>query len=554
MQPTTSRTILVTTALPYANGPLHFGHLVEQVQADIWVRFQRLRGHTCYFLSGIDAHGTAIMLNAEKRGVTPEQLIEDMRTSHAADLGAFNISLDLYSSTHTPENEALATQFFHALEAQNAVAIRAVRQAFDTEKQLFLADRYIKGDCPHCQASDQYGDHCERCGATYAASELGNPYSVLSQTTPIEKASDHFFFKLSEQQAWLSTWLQSGTVQPEVLNKLQEWLSTGLQDWDISRDAPYFGIKIPGQPDKYFYVWLDAPIGYISATQHLCQSQPSLKLEDIWDAESHAELYHFIGKDIINFHTLFWPAMLKLTGHRLPTAVWAHGFLTVDGQKMSKSRGTFITARHYLDHLDPDYLRYYFATKLGPHTDDMDLNFADFAQRVNTDLVGKYVNIASRCARFITDLHQGRLAKTLWDAPAYQQALHASTGIAQAYEQRDFGRAVRDIMHVADQTNQMINDAQPWTLAKADPTDPEVQAICSQGLNLFRLLTVLLQPILPDTASRALTFLNLGPQTWADLQTPLLDHAIQPFQPLLSRISVEQLTNIQAPASNASTS
>lgn len=534
------RKILVTSALPYANGPIHLGHLLEYIQTDIWVRFQKSRGETCTYVCADDAHGTAIMLRAEKEGISSEQLIERVNREHQADFADFLIKFDNYYSTHSEENKALSEQIYLACEADGKIASRKITQAFDPEKQLFLADRFIKGTCPKCKVEDQYGDNCEACGATYSPSELINPVSAISGATPVDKESEHFFFKLPEFQEFLNDWTRSGTLQPQIANKLSEWLDAGLQEWDISRDAPYFGFEIPGQSGKYFYVWLDAPIGYMASFKNLCERDASLDFDEYWKAGSETELYHFIGKDIINFHALFWPAMLSCANFRTPSAVYAHGFVTVNGKKMSKSRGTFIKARTYLEHLDPEYLRYYFAAKLTSNVDDLDLNLEDFAQRVNSDLVGKVVNIASRCAGFITKRFEGRLAAECQEQALMQQFIDAGDGIAELYEQREFGKAVRKIMELADLANQYIDDKAPWVIAKQEGSDAELQQICSNGINMFRQLLTYLSPILPAMSAKAEAFLNVK-LDWVARTELLLDHEITKFKPMMSRIDAKQI-------------
>ncbi|NLY57727.1 MAG: methionine--tRNA ligase [Gammaproteobacteria bacterium] len=530
------RQILVTSALPYANGSIHLGHMLEYIQTDIWVRFQKLRGHQCIYVCADDAHGSAIMLRAEKEGITPEELIAAVKAEHTADFADFLVDFDNYHSTHSEENRELSELIYQKLKANGHISTRSVTQYFDPEKGMFLADRFIKGTCPKCDAEDQYGDNCEKCGATYEPTELKDPRSAISGATPVLKDSKHFFFTLPDFQDMLKEWTRSGTLQDAVANKIAEWLDSGLQEWDISRDAPYFGFEIPGEPGKYFYVWLDAPVGYMASFQNLCARRPELDFDTFWAKDSTAELYHFIGKDIINFHTLFWPAMLEGAGYRKPTGVNVHGYLTVNGQKMSKSRGTFIKARTYLDHLSPEYLRYYYACKLGRGVDDMDLNLEDFIQKVNSDLVGKVVNIASRCAGFI---HKGNggLMTDANPAPELTDAFTAAfPSIAEAYEKRDFSRAMREIMALADKANAWIADKAPWALNKQEGKQDEVQAICSLGINLFRQLIILLKPVMPTLAADAEAFLNLPPQHWSDLDSLLGAHQLNAFKPLLTRI------------------
>ncbi|HYW03906.1 MAG TPA: methionine--tRNA ligase [Gammaproteobacteria bacterium] len=530
------RNILVTSALPYANGPVHLGHLVEYIQTDIWVRFQRLRGNRCIYVCADDAHGTPIMLKAQQEGITPEQLIERVGAEHRRDFDDFLISFDNYYTTHSEENRECAELIYNRLDQAGHIFTRTIRQAFDPEQRMFLPDRFIKGECPRCGAADQYGDSCEVCGATYTPADLRNPVSALSGAVPVEKESLHYFFRLGDFTDMLKEWTRGGHVQQAMAHKLEEWFEEGLADWDISRDAPYFGFAIPGSDGKFFYVWLDAPIGYMASFANLCKRRPELEFDDFWGADSAAELYHFIGKDIIYFHSLFWPAMLHGAGFRTPSAVYAHGFLTVNGQKMSKSRGTFIRARSYLEHLDPEYLRYYFAAKLGPGVEDLDLNLDDFVQRVNSDLVGKLVNIASRCAGFITRRFDGVLADDLPEPGLYAEFADAGSGLAKDFENRDFARAVREIMALADRANQYINDRQPWVLAKDPQRSGEVQAICTQGLNLFRVLMTYLKPVVPRLAERAEAFLGVELGRWGDVERPLLGHRVNAFKPLMTRV------------------
>ena len=529
-----SRKILVTSALPYANAPLHLGHMLEQVQTDIWVRFQRSRGHHCRYVCADDAHGTAIMLSAEKQGVTPEAHIANIKALHEADSAGFHISFDNYHSTHSSENQAWSETIFKRLEANDHIVIRSVVQAYDEAKGLFLADRFIKGTCPKCKTPDQYGDNCEACGATYSPTDVIDPVSALSGTTPVEKASDHLFFQLSQFQDLLAEWVDGDQLQAPIANKLGEWIDAGLQDWDISRDAPYFGFEIPGHPKKYFYVWLDAPIGYIASHQNLCD-RTGEDFDSYWQPGGDTELYHFIGKDIINFHGLFWPAMLASAGLRQPSAIFAHGFLTVDGTKMSKSRGTFIMASTYLEHLDAEHLRYYFAAKLSSSVDDMDLNLEDFVQRVNSDLVGKVVNIASRCAGFLRKRFDNQLSDTCSEPELLQDMIAAGDTIADLYEDRDFQRAMREIIAVADRANQFIDDKKPWVMAKEEGREQEVQDACSVGINCFRVLMTYLKPVLPVMAEKSETFLGLS-LDWTELNAPLAGHTINDFSPLSQRV------------------
>ena len=533
------RQILVTNALPYANAALHLGHILEYTQTDVWVRFQKMRGHECYYVSADDAHGTAIMLKADEKGISAEQHIADMRTIHEADFKDFLIGVDNYHSTHSEENRVFSELIYNRLKANDHIAKRSITQAFDPEKKLFLADRYVKGTCPKCKTDDQYGDNCEVCGATYSPVDLINPVSVISGATPIEKESVHYFFKLPEFTDFLKQWVNSGTVQKEVANKLGEWLDSGLQEWDISRDAPYFGFEIPDAPGKYFYVWLDAPIGYMASFKNLCERE-TIDFDHFWEKNSSTELYHFIGKDIINFHALFWPAMLKSANYRTPTKVCVHGFVTVNGKKMSKSRGTFINARCYLDHLNPEYLRYYYASKLSGSVEDIDLNLEDFIQKVNSDLVGKVVNIASRCAKFVTNGNNGILSSTIENQALWNQVSGAKDSIANHYENRDFSKAIREIMALADLANEYIAAKEPWKLNKDPDQQQKVQNICSLGINMFRVILTYLKPVLPSMAEAGETFLN-DSLTWESVNQPLVKHQINPFTPLMQRIEKERV-------------
>ncbi|WP_285763832.1 methionine--tRNA ligase [Biformimicrobium ophioploci] len=542
------RKILVTSALPYANGSLHLGHVLEYIQTDIWTRFQKARGHDCLYMCADDAHGTAIMLKAEQLGISAEAHIANMQAEHQRDFADFLIGVDNYHSTHSEENRELSALIYKRLRANGHIAVRNITQAFDPEKELFLADRYIKGTCPKCKTEDQYGDNCEACGATYSPTELINPKSVISGATPVEKASEHFFFTLPEFTDFLKEWTRSGTLQTEVANKLSEWLDEGLQEWDISRDAPYFGFEIPGEPGKYFYVWLDAPIGYMASLKNYCD-QKGLDWQEYWKKDSSAEVYHFIGKDIVNFHALFWPAMLTSADFRTPTKVCVHGFLTVNGKKMSKSRGTFINARSYLEHLNPEYLRYYFAAKLTAGVDDLDLNLEDFIQRVNSDLVGKVVNIASRTAKFVSK-SGGVLADSIHDEALWQQFVDAAPQITELYEQREFAKAMREIMALADTANAWIAEKAPWSLAKQEGTEAEVLGICSQGVNMFRALMTWLAPVLPNTAAKATEFLGAD-LAWGEKLEPLLGHSINKFKPLMQRVEQTQVDAMMESAKEA---
>jgi len=530
--PQQQRRILVTSALPYANGPIHLGHLVEYIQTDIWVRFQKLQGHECWYVCADDAHGTPIMLRAQQEGITPEELIARMHAEHRSDFSDFLVDFDNYYSTHSAENRELVALIYQRLRDAGHINRRTIQQAYDPVKKMFLPDRFIRGECPRCGAKDQYGDSCEVCGATYAPTELKNAVSALSGVPPVQKESEHYFFKLGDFENALRAWLFPDItaprhVQAEVANKLDEWFAAGLQDWDISRDAPYFGFEIPDAPGKYFYVWLDAPIGYMASFRNLC-ARTGLKFAEFWDPDSRAELYHFIGKDILYFHALFWPAMLEGSGFRKPSAVFAHGFLTVDGQKMSKSRGTFINARTYLNHLNPEYLRYYFAGKLGPHVEDIDLSLDDFTARINSNLVGKYVNIAARSAGFIEKQFGGRLAPSL-DNPALLADVQAAAGqIAAHYESREFAEAMRAIMALADRINEYVDVTKPWVLAKDPAQTQRLHAVCSTNLNLFRLLSLYLKPVLPELVARVERFLDIAPLHWSDAKTVLTSHRINP--------------------------
>jgi methionyl-tRNA synthetase len=535
------RKILVTNALPYANGSLHLGHLVGYIQADIWVRFQRMRGHDCTFICGTDSHGTPIMIQAQKLGIDPEILVEKYRQEHQTDFADFCIAFDNYYTTHSPENKELVEMVFDRHNKAGNIEKRTIKQAYDPEKKMFLPDRFIKGECPRCGAKDQYGDNCEACGATYSPTDLKNAYSTLSGAKPIEKESEHYFFKLQHYEKILHDWTRNGHLQEEVTHKLDEWFTAGLQEWDISRDAPYFGFTIPGETDKYFYCWLDAPIGYIASFKNLCARNPNLNFDEYWNKDSKTELYHFIGKDIIYFHALFWPAVLSGANLRTPTAIFANGFLTVDGQKMSKSRGTFIKARTYLDFLPPEYLRYYFTAKLSDRIEDLDVNLEDFTQRVNSDLVGKFVNIASRCASFINNSFAGKLTATCSEPQLYQEFADAGVQLAEKFEALQFSQAVRQIMALADRANQYIDEKKPWAVAKDPARQAEVQAICSTGINLFRVLAIYLKPVLPQTAINIESFLNIPPLTWDDRLHPLLEHTIKPFQPLTVRIDKKEI-------------
>ncbi len=534
------RRILVTSALPYANGPIHLGHLVEYIQTDIWARFQRMRGHQCHYMCADDAHGTPIMLRAQQEGIEPEALIERMAREHLEDFDGFGIGFDHYHSTHSAENRACAETIYRRLEAAGHISRRTITQAFDPEKSMFLPDRFIQGRCPRCGADDQYGDSCEACGATYSPTELIDPVSVISGATPVERESEHLFFELAHFEALLRDWLAGGHVQPAMAHKLDEWFESGLQAWDISRDAPYWGFEIPGEQDKYFYVWLDAPIGYMGAFRHYCQQQ-GLDFDAWWGRDADTELVHFIGKDIAYFHMLFWPAMLAGADFRLPDRVHCHGFLTINGEKMSKSRGTFIQASTYLDHLHPEALRYYFAAKLGDGVEDIDLNLEDFRQRVNSDLVGKLVNIASRCAGFVRKKFDNTLSGRFPEPAMHADFVAAGERIAAHYEACEYGHAMREIMHLADRTNEYIDEKKPWVLIKEEGREQEVQDICSVGLECFRVLMTYLKPVLPRMAEQAEAFLDVDPLTWESVREPLEGHRVRRFKPLMQRIETEQI-------------
>ena len=538
------RKILVTSALPYANGSIHLGHLVEYIQTDIWVRFQKMQGHECHYVCADDAHGTPIMLRAQSEGITPETLIANIAKEHQTDFKDFSIGFDNFHSTHSDENKALAQQIYLANREAGHITTRTISQAYDPEKEMFLPDRFIKGECPKCGANDQYGDNCEVCGATYAPTDLINPISAVSGATPITKESEHYFFKLANFESALKSWTTGGHLQDEVSNKLDEWLESGLRDWDISRDAPYFGFEIPDAPDKFFYVWLDAPIGYLASFKHYCE-RTGIDFDEYMKPDSTTEMVHFIGKDIIYFHALFWPAMLQGANFRLPNNIYAHGFLTVDGKKMSKSRGTFINARTYLNYLNPEYLRYYYAAKLSSGIEDIDLNLEDFQNRINSDLVGKVINIASRCAGFINKGFEGKLSSSLSEPILFKEFVDKSTAIADKMENREFGHAMREIIGLADKANQYIDEKKPWTLAKEEGQEQQVQDICTMGINLFRVLIIYLKPVLPETAKQAETFLNIYPLQWADIPNPILSQDINKFKPLMTRVESEKIQSIQ---------
>ncbi len=542
---TDSRKILISSALPYANGSLHLGNMVEFIQTDIWVRFQKMRGHDVLYICGSDAHGTPVMLKAQRLNISPEELVTQFSQQQQQDLAEFGIEFDNFYTTHSPENQQLSALIYQRLQQNGDITKRKIEQAYDPVKEMFLPDRFVKGVCPRCQAKDQYGDSCDNCGATYAPTELIDPISAVSGATPITKESEHYFFDLQNYDQALQQWTRGEHLQPQVANLLEEWFAEGLQAWDISRDAPYFGFEIPDAPGKYFYVWLDAPVGYMASLKNLSTRDPNINFDDYWGTDSQAELYHFIGKDIVYFHSLFWPAMLMGAKLRTPTAIFVHGFLTIDGQKMSKSRGTFVKARTYLDHLEAEYLRYYFAAKLSSGTDDIDFNYQDFISRVNADLVGKVINIASRCAKFINQYNNNQLSAKLPKHHLLTTLMAAGDDIAQAYEKREYSRAMREVMQLADQVNQYIDEQKPWVLIKESDKQQAVQDICSLGLNCFRLLILYLKPVLPQLAQRVENFLQIPELTWKDKDTMLCDHVIASFQPLMQRIDKTKLAAMQ---------
>ncbi|WP_299006682.1 methionine--tRNA ligase [uncultured Shewanella sp.] len=535
------RKILVTSALPYANGPIHLGHMLEYIQTDIWSRYQKLRGHECYYICADDAHGTPIMLKAQQMGIAPEAMIAQVQQEHQQDFADFNIQFDNFHSTHSEENKALASDIYLKLREGGYIKTKTISQLFDPEKSMFLPDRFVKGTCPRCHSDDQYGDNCDNCGATYSTTDLINPKSAVSGATPIMKDSEHFFFDLPAFENMLKEWINSGSLQAEMANKLNEWFEQGLQQWDISRDAPYFGFEIPNAPGKFFYVWLDAPIGYMGSFKNLCDKRGDINFDDFWAKDSDAEVYHFIGKDIVYFHSLFWPAMLEGAGLRKPSNVYAHGYVTVNGAKMSKSKGTFIKARTYLDHLNPEYLRYYYAAKLSSRIDDLDLNLEDFAQRVNSDLVGKLVNLASRTAGFISKRFDGKLT-SVTDDSLTETFLAKQDIIAEFYETREYGKAMREIMALADLANAYVAEAAPWQLIKQEDTQAQAHQVCSHALNLFRILCTYLKPVLPKLAGDVEAFLQLT-LTWDTLNMDLTGHEIKPFKALMQRVDMK---NIQA--------
>ncbi|KER01125.1 methionine--tRNA ligase [Photorhabdus temperata] len=535
-----AKKLLVTCALPYANGPIHLGHMLEHIQADIWVRFQRMRGKEVHFICADDAHGTPIMLKAQQMGIAPEEMIAAVNQEHHQDFTGFSISYDNYHSTHSRENQELSTEIYLALKKNGHIKNRTISQLYDPEKGMFLPDRFVKGACPKCKAEDQYGDNCEVCGSTYSPTELINPRSAVSGATPEMRESEHFFFDLPAFSDMLQAWTRSGALQEQVANKMQEWFESGLQQWDITRDAPYFGFEIPDAPGKYFYVWLDAPIGYMGSFQNLCDKRGNLSFDEFWAKDSTADLYHFIGKDIVYFHSLFWPAMLEGSGYRKPTNLFVHGYVTVNGTKMSKSRGTFIKAGTYLDYLDADCLRYYYAAKLSSRIDDIDLNLEDFVQRVNSDIVNKVVNLASRNAGFINKRFSGKLADKLADPALYQKFIDGAKVIEEEFNNREFSKAIREIMALADLANRYVDEQAPWVVAKEEGRDADLQAICSMGINLFRVLMTFLKPVLPSLAERAEAFLNTE-LTWNGIEQPLLDHQVSTFKALFNRIDMDKV-------------
>ena len=535
------RKILVTSALPYVNGLPHMGHMVEYIQTDIWVRFQKLRGHDCIYVCAADAHGTPIMIKARELGMDPEELTVTNAREFDQAFRDFGVDMDNFHTTHSPENESLTVEIFEALRDAGDVYTKTIEQAYDEKEGMFLPDRFVKGTCPFCKTPDQYGDACENCSKTYTPADLIDPVSVITGTTPIKKESEHYFFRLSEYEKPLRSWMKAARLDKNAVAKLEEWFDAGLQDWDISRDAPYFGFRIPGTDDKYFYVWLDAPVGYPASFKHLCDRRDDLNFDEYWRPGHDTEVYHFIGKDIMYFHMLFWPAVLEGSGFRTPTSVYAHGFLTVNGLKMSKSRGTYIKARTYLDNLDPSYLRYYYAAKLGPTIEDIDLNLDDFVARVNSDLIGKLVNIASRCAGFINKRFDGALSADLADDALFDEIASAAEGIATNFEQREYSKAMRTIMALADKANRYIDDHKPWVTIKDESRLDEVQSVCTQGLNMFRSLMIYLAPVIPAVADGARDFLNEKHWQWRDATSPLLNTHINKFKPLLTRIEPEQV-------------
>jgi len=539
-----SRKILVSSALPYANGAIHMGHLVEYLQSDIWARFQKMRGHQCTYVCAADAHGTPIMIKARQENISPEELVARVGAEQHEDLKAFGVNFDNFHTTHSEENEQIVGRMFKALSAAGHIATRTIEQAYDETENMFLPDRFVRGTCPRCGEEVQYGDACEVCGATYSPNDLIDPISVLSNTAPVWRESEHYFLKLSEFEPMLKDWIKKADLHQNITSKLEEWFEAGLQDWDISRDEPYFGFLIPGTTDKYFYVWLDAPVGYLASFLHYCNNHDDIDFDEYWTPDSQNEVYHFIGKDIVYFHTLFWPAVLSGSGFRLPTSVFAHGFLTINGKKMSKARGTFINARTYLDHLNPSHLRYYYAAKLGPGMDDIDLSLDDFVARVNSDLVGKLVNIASRCAGFISKRFDGKLSAALDDPALYEKFTEQSEVIADYYEAREYSKAMRTIMALADEANRYIEQKKPWLMIKDEGQMDAVQDVCTQGLNMFRALMVYLMPVVPALAKDTRAYFNEDAWDWTSAQQPLLGQAVAKFKPLITRVEQAQVDNV----------
>ena len=543
------RNMIVTSALPYANGSIHMGHLVEYIQTDIWVRYQKLKGHNCYYICAADAHGTPIMIKADEEGIKPEDLVKRISKEQYNDLNDFGVNFDNFYSTHSPENKKLAEDIFKTLKKNNHIYTKEIEQAYDEEKKMFLPDRFIKGVCPKCKSEDQYGDACENCGATYNPNELIDPFSTLSSSKPVWKKSKHYFFKLNNFEKSLKEWIKQSNLHKSISNKLSEWFEAGLQDWDISRDEPYFGFKIPGESKKYFYVWLDAPIGYLASFLNFAEKN-QIEYDSYFNSESEYELFHFIGKDIVYFHTLFWPAVLEGANIRKPTSVFAHGFLTINGKKMSKSRGTFINAKTYLNLLDPSFIRYYYAAKLGPSMEDIDLNTGDFVARVNSDLIGKLINIASRCSGFINKQFNNELSETLDDFDLYNQFIEKSEDISNHFENREYSKAMREIMLLADSANRYIEEKKPWVMIKNTDQRDEVQKVCTQGINLFRILMIYLSPVIPKISDGVVELLNEKKWKWNDISQPLLGTKIKKFKPLLTRIENEKVEKMMVSSSD----
>ena len=543
------RNMIVTSALPYANGSIHMGHLVEYIQTDIWVRYQKLRGHNCFYICAADAHGTPIMIKADEEGIKPEDLVKRISKEQYNDLNDFGVNFDNFYSTHSPENQKLAEDIFKTLKKNNHIYTKEIEQAYDEEKKMFLPDRFIKGVCPKCKSEDQYGDACENCGTTYNPNELIDPFSTLSSSKPVWKKSKHYFFKLNNFEKSLKEWIKQSNLHKSISNKLSEWFEAGLQDWDISRDEPYFGFKIPGESKKYFYVWLDAPIGYLASFLNFAEKN-QIEYDSYFNSESEYELFHFIGKDIVYFHTLFWPAVLEGANIRKPTSVFAHGFLTINGKKMSKSRGTFINAKTYLNLLDPSFIRYYYAAKLGPSMEDIDLNTGDFVARVNSDLIGKLINIASRCSGFINKQFNNELSETLDDFDLYNQFIEKSEDISNHFENREYSKAMREIMLLADSANRYIEEKKPWVMIKNRDQRDEVQKVCTQGINLFRILMIYLSPVIPKISDGVVELLNEKKWKWNDISQPLLGTKIKKFKPLLTRIENEKVEKMMVSSSD----